>query len=245
LEFISILMSDEPVMQSGVSYYQRLLAGDEDEAEEIVEEYLKTHPMEQIYDEVLIPALNDVKRDFSFGKLDEGNQQFIFKATREILEDLNGLNPDASSSPAARIKKASPPTTPRVRILGCPVRDEADELALLMCRQLLSPIRYEMEVLPDEALTAEVVDQVAEKSPALICIVSLPPGGLSQTRYLCKRLRVRFPDTGIIVGRLGPQSASHQEALLAAGANKVATNMIELRNQITQVSQIIPVEKQG
>jgi predicted PurR-regulated permease PerM len=244
LEFISILMSDEPVMQSGVSYYQRLLAGDEDEAEEIVEEYLKTHPMEQIYDEVLIPALNDVKRDFSFGKLDEGNQQFIFKATREILEDLNGLNPDASSSPAARIKKDSPPTTPRVRILGCPVRDEADELALLMCRQLLSPIRYEMEVLPDEALTSEVVDQVAEQSPALICIVSLPPGGLAQTRYLCKRLRARFPDTRIIVGRLGTQSTNHQEALIAAGADKVATNMIELRNQIVQVSQIIPVDRQ-
>jgi hypothetical protein len=176
--------------------------------------------------------------------LDEGNQQFIFKATREILEDLNGLNPDASSSPAARIKKDSPPTTPRVRILGCPVRDEADELALLMCRQLLSPIRYEMEVLPDEALTSEVVDQVAEQSPALICIVSLPPGGLAQTRYLCKRLRARFPDTRIIVGRLGTQSTNHQEALIAAGADKVATNMIELRNQIVQVSQIIPVDRQ-
>jgi predicted PurR-regulated permease PerM len=244
LDFINVLMSDEPVMKSDISYYQRLLAGDQDEAEEIVEEYLKIHPMEQIYDEVLIPALNDVKRDFDFGKLDENNQQFIFKATREILEDLNGLNPDASSSPAAMIKKASPPTTPRVRILGCPVRDEADELALLMCRQLLTPIRYEMEVLADEALTSEVVDQVAEKCPALICIVSLPPGGLAQTRYLCKRLRGRFPDTRIIVGRLGTQTANHQKVLLASGADKVATNMIELRDQIVQVSQIIPVERQ-
>ena len=128
--------------------------------------------------------------------------------------------------------------------MGCPVRDEADELALLMCRQLLTPMRYEIEVLPDEALTSEVVDQVAEKCPALICIVSLPPGGLAQTRYLCKRLRIRFPDTKIIVGRLGTQTANHQEVLLAAGADKVATNMIELRDQIVQVSQIIPVERQ-
>ena len=56
--------------------------------------------------------------------------------------------------------------------------------------------RYEMERFwPDEALTSEVIDQVAEKSPRSICIVSLPPGGLAQTRYLCKRLRARFPDT--------------------------------------------------
>jgi predicted PurR-regulated permease PerM len=249
LEFISVLMSDEPVMQSNVSYYQRLLAGDQDEAEEIVEEYLKTHPMEQIYDEVLIPALNDVKRDFNFGKVDEGNQQFVFGATRSILEELNNLKPkpsaNATTSAEATTGDANhSAASPKVRIVGCPVRDEADELALLMCRQLLTPIRYEMEVLPDEALTSEVVDQVAEKCPALICIVSLPPGGLAQTRYLCKRLRVRFPDTRILVGRLGTQTTNHQEVLLAAGADKVATTMIELRDQVVQVSQIIPVERQ-
>jgi predicted PurR-regulated permease PerM len=249
LDFISVLMSDEPVMKSNVSYYQRLLAGDQDEAEEIIEEYLKTHPMEQIYDEVLIPALNDVKRDFDFGRLDAGNQQFVFGATRSILEELNNLKPKPSanattSAKATTVEANHSAASPKVRIVGCPVRDEADELALLMCRQLLTPIRYEMEVLADEALTSEVVDQVAEKCPALICIVSLPPGGLAQTRYLCKRLRVRFPDTRIIVGRLGTQTANHQEVLLAAGADKVATNMIELRDKVVQVSQIIPVERQ-
>jgi predicted PurR-regulated permease PerM len=244
LDFISVLMGDEPVMQSNVSYYQRLLAGDQDEAEEIVEEYLKTHPMEQIYDEVLIPALNDVKRDFDFGKLEQGNQQFVFAATRNILEELNSLKPKTSanataSAEATTVDANRSAASPKVRIVGCPVRDEADELALLMCRQLLAPTRYEMEVLADEALTSEVVDQVAEKRPALICIVSLPPSGLAQTRYLCKRLRVRFPDTRILVGRLGTQTANQREVLLAAGADKVATTMIELRDQVIQVSQII------
>jgi hypothetical protein len=96
-----------------------------------------------------------------------------------------------------------------------------------------------MEVLADESLTSEVVDEVAEKRPGLICIVSLPPGGLAQTRYLCKRLRVRFPDTKILVGRLGTQNANHRDALLDAGADKVATTMIELRDQVIQLSQII------
>jgi hypothetical protein len=95
-----------------------------------------------------------------------------------------------------------------------------------------------MEVLPDEALTAEMVDHVAEKRPALVCIVSLAPGGLAQTRYLCKRLRARFPDTRILVGRLGTQSGNHRDALLAAGADKVATTIIELRDQAIQLSQI-------
>jgi predicted PurR-regulated permease PerM len=244
LDFISVLMGDEPVMQSNVSYYQRLLAGDQDEAEEILEDYLKTHPMEQIYDDVLVPALNDVKRDFKFGKLDESSQQFVFGATRNILEELNSLKPKTSANTTASVKPTSididhSAAPPKVRIVGCPVRDEAEELALLMCRQLLASTRYEMEILADEALTSEVVDQVAEKRPALICIVSLPPGGLAQTRYLCKRLRLRFPDTRILIGRLGTQTANHRDVLLAAGADKVATTMIELRDQVMQLSPII------
>ena len=249
LDFISVLMSDEPVMQSNVSYYQRLLAGDEDEAEEIVEEYLQTHPAEQVYDDVFIPALNDVKRDFALGKLEESNQQYVFGATRNILEELNSLKPKISPNVKASAESASIDSnhsvgSPPIRIVGCPVRDEADELALLMCGQLLTPTRYAMEVLADEALTSEMVDHVAEKRPALVCIVSLPPGGLAQTRYLCKRLRVRFPDTRILVGRLGIQAGNHRDALLAAGADKVATTMIELRDQVIQASQIISVEAQ-
>jgi hypothetical protein len=159
------------------------------------------------------------------------------------LKPKNSANPKASAE-TTPIDANPLAGAPKVRIVGCPVRDEADELALRMCRQLLPTARYEMEVLADEALTSEVIDQVAEKHPALLCVVSLPPGGLAQTRYLCKRLRSRFPDTKIVVGRLGTQVADHRDALLGAGADKVATNLIELRDQVNQVSQIVPAETQ-
>jgi predicted PurR-regulated permease PerM len=235
LDFINVLMSDEPVMKSHISYYQRLLAGDQDEAAEIVEEHLENHPFQETCDEVMVPTLNYAKRDRALGRLAENDQQFIFQATREILEDLNGLNPEPSN-PAAMIKKA--PTTPRVRILGCPVRDDADELALLMFGYLLDPARYELMRLPDETLASEVIDQIAEKGPSLVCISSLPPGGLAQTRYLCKRLRNRFPDLKIIVGRWGTRSENNWSSLLAAGADKVGTTLVETRDQVIQLSQI-------
>ncbi len=50
LDFIGVLMSDQPAMESNISYYQRLLAMDQAEAAEIVEEHLKTHPQEQLFD---------------------------------------------------------------------------------------------------------------------------------------------------------------------------------------------------
>jgi len=240
LEFISVLMSDEPVMESNVSYYQRLLAGDQDEAAEILEEHLEDHPIEETYDNVLVPALNYARRDRAFGRLAENDQQFIYQATLEILDDLNGLKPRAFSSAGATagINNTSPLAASRFRIVGCSTRDDADELALLMFRQLLDPVRYELAIMGDETLTSEVIDRIAEQSPALVCIASLPPGGLAQTRYLCKRLRKRFPDLKIIVGRWGNRGEHNGDSLRAAGADHVGTTIGETRDHVIQLSQI-------
>ena len=245
LDFIGVLMSDEPVIEPSISYYQRLLAMDQDEAAEIVEEHLKSHPKEQIFDDLLVPALNYLKRDFAFGKMADNEQQFVLQATRQIIEDLDVFKTENGSLPAPAAEMATaaatqtPEGTPKVQIMGCPVRDEADELSLLMLRQLLDPLRYELEVIADELLAAEIIDQIAEKKPALVCLASLPPGGLAQTRYLCKRLRTRFPDSKLIVGRWGGRT-DNSNALTDAGADRIGNKIIETRDQIVQLSQILP-----
>jgi predicted PurR-regulated permease PerM len=244
LDFIGVLMSDQPAMESNISYYQRLLAMDQAEAAEIVEEHLKTHPLEQLFDGVLIPALNYARRDRGLGRLTEDGEQFVFRATREILEELNSLKPESSldasdSSQPATIVESSSVIVPKVHIWGCPAQDEADELALLMFRQLLDSTIYGVEIISDAMLTAEVVARIGEKSPAMICIAAVPPGGLAQTRYLCKRLRARFPNLKIAVGRWGI-GGEDGNSILLAGADKVGTTMIETREQMIQLSQISP-----
>jgi len=227
-----------------MSYYQRLLAMDQAEAAEIVEEHLKSHPEEQLFDTVLMPALNYARRDRELGRLTEDGEQFVFRATREILEDLNSLKPQGSSkvsdsSQPATIDENSPTILRKVRILGCPLQDEADELALLMFRQLLDSTRYEIEVIGDAVLTSEVAALVVEKSPAMIFIATVSPAGLAQTRYLCKRLRVRFPNLKIAVGRWG-MGSEDRNSILLAGADRVGTTMTETREQLVQLCQIGP-----
>ena len=73
----------------------------------------------------------------------------------------------------------------------------------------------------------------------MICIAALPPGGLVQARYLCKRLRARFPHLKIVVGRWGVGSED-SNSILIAGADRVGTTMIETREQMIQLSQISP-----
>jgi predicted PurR-regulated permease PerM len=242
MDFIGVLMSDQPAMESNISYYQRLLATDQAEAAEIVEEHLKTHPQEQIFDALLIPALNHARRDRELGRLTEEGEQFVFRATREILEDLNNLKPESSSEAphSEKVAMAGNEFTaalPKVHILGCPARDEADELALQMFRQLLDSTRYEVEVMSDVMLASEVVALIGEKSPAMVFIATVSPGGLAQTRYLCKRLRAQFSNLKIAVGQWGMGSEAGNSILLA-GADRVWTTMIETREQMIQLCQI-------
>ena len=126
--------------------------------------------------------------------------------------------------------------TNRPLVLGVPARDAADELALRMFGNLLDPGKWRLDVLPVTALASELIDRVQESRPAVVCVASLPPGGLSHLRYLCKRLRHRFPDLKIAVGVWGAEKGAgrSREALAASGADHVAANLAETRAQLTE-----------
>jgi len=114
-----------------------------------------------------------------------------------------------------------------------------------MFRQLVDSTKYEVEVMSDAVLTSEVVALIGENSPAMIFIATVSPGGLGQTRYLCKRLRARFPNLKIVVGRWG-MGSEDRDSILLAGADRVGTTMIETREQMIQLCQIsVPSEAQS
>ncbi len=244
LGFIGVLISDGPVLETSTSYYQRLVARDDDEALEIVDEFLKTHALEAVYDAVLVPALVAAKQDRQHNSLAEDDWHFIVQATREIVEDL-GTRQSPAETPAAVAAAAvvdgqGPISPSTIRMVACPARDEADEVALLMMQQLLDPRRYELEVVSAAMLTAEVLSLMEQQRASLICIAALPPGASAPTRYLCKRLRTRSPECKIVVGRWGfiGNIDENRALLLAAGADEVGTTLRETRSQVLALSQL-------
>lgn len=236
LQFFSILLGDEPVLDAEVTYYQRLLARDPDEATELVEEHLQSQPAETVYDEVLVPALVLAKRDREGGDLGPEEEEFILRVTTDLLNDL--------VLPQQQIHVIATKGLPEVEelralVLACPARDEEDELAVRMLAQLVSGAPCRFEVLAHETLAGELLERIQREKPTLVCIGALPPGGQTLTRYLCKRLRQRFPDLRIFVGCWG-QGDDLEETrarLLAAGATAVAGTLLESREQITPLVQ--------
>ena len=235
LRFIAVLMTAEEPLPPAATYYQRVLAEDDDEAAEIVEDYVKTHPVESVYDDVLVPALTQAKRDRARGHLSAEEERIVVRATREILERLD---PTILSAAGRRDEAAAP--APRgagmLRVFACPARDEADEAALLMFRALCDVTGGEVRVASAAMLASEVVSVVGEQPPDVVLVAGLPPGGLSQTRYLCKRLRAAVPDLPILVGRWSPDEAGDdvRTLLRAAGATDVAFTLIETRRLALQ-----------
>jgi hypothetical protein len=73
--------------------------------------------------------------------------------------------------------------------------------------------------------------------PALLCIGAVAPGGLSQARHLCKRLRSQCPELKIVVGRWGlhDEKEADRQHLLAAGADHVETTVLDTQRALAQV----------
>jgi hypothetical protein len=218
LKSLEILLGDEPALEPKTRFYQRLVARDHDEAADLALEQARESSVEQVYDELIVPALIHMKQDRELNDLTDSDERFVLEAVREIADELaEGRSTDEATHRAIR---------GRVRVLVCPARDGGDELGVELLQRLLDPVKWECLRLGN-ALSAELVSQVEADRPAAVCIVSLPPGGLAHTRYLCKRLRARFPELRILVGRWGLDDGIEQnrQQLCEAGASLVATSL--------------------
>jgi predicted PurR-regulated permease PerM len=228
LGFLAIMLGSEPALRPPARYYQRLLARDRHEAATIVREYLEAHPVDRLYDEVLAPALGLVRRGRKRGELRPDDEQFILQATREVLASLDGGG--ASAPP--------PSDGDRVIVLGVPGSDEVEEVMLLMLRNLVRTAGLDI-LVTSGGLSAGLGSLVQQKQPAVVFVASLAPGGLTQARYLCRRLRSQFPAIPIGVGRLGPRQGTEKarKFLLAAGAAWVATTLREAASQLAHITR--------
>jgi len=238
LTFLEVLLSDEPVTDLN-RYYQRLVARDQDGAMEIVEERLETQPLLEVYEDVLIPALYYTQQDQQRGNLTDEEAHTIYQAMHELIDDLSTSQamPSAEVVPSTPEEDTTVVLPPKVHILGCPAHDEADELALRMLQHVLDSRRFEVEVTRAALLAAEMLLLVEQSTPTLVCVGLVPPGGFAQTRYLCKRLRARFPTLPIVVGCWsGTQDeAEYLTRLRPDSLTQVGTTLTKTCQQIMQV----------
>lgn len=228
LEVVTVLMSDEPVLRPDRSYYQRLVARDEAEAAQLIAEFTTAHSGGEVFDQVLVPALNHAQRDHHRGRIDDADLRFVEEATHRIVDSLDPPSPAASPTPGDAL------------VLGLPARNDADQVALSMLPHVPDRGTWDLEIASPDLLASEIVDLVEERGPAVVLIAALAgTGDALHLRYLCKRLRARFPDLPIVVGWWGAEiDAATRTGLLETGGDRVTATIGEACGQLQELVRL-------
>jgi predicted PurR-regulated permease PerM len=234
LEFVGMLMADTPALAPEFGYYQRLLARDQSEAADLIEQHIKTGAPRTVYDALLLPALNYAERDRLEQRLSLDEETAVIDATRELLSDaaelIRRLQPEPSPPDDPALSEPREP----LRVLGFATNGGADELALEMLGHLLDDLPIVVEVAKGRMLASELVSLVQAQGVSVICLADLPPSPPSKTRYLVKRLHAALPEMRILVGRWSPRALADDSTQLLrdAGATLVASTLTETRTYL-------------
>jgi predicted PurR-regulated permease PerM len=211
LSFLNILLGTDPVFEPKQQVYQRLLAGDMEEATQLLENRLEHTSLVDVYDNVLIPALAIAETHWQLGELDEGKHKFIMQSLKEMLQDRSDrqqeklaaqVKKEVASADAAAGDAVSPEATrlSPLTILCLPARTEADEITAIMLAQILGTAGCSVQAVSVTSLADEMIDLINPSSVNVICVAATRPAAVMHARYLCKRLRVRFPAVKLVAG---------------------------------------------
>ena len=207
LEFLDVLLGDQPALSPAEGLYQRMLVGDADEALEQAEAQLKEHPLAVYYDDVAIPGLQLAANDSLRGVLTDEQLHGIMESICGVIVDL-GHEDEGDTNNADEVERLCASTT-RIdggwaeegAILCVAGRGKLDEAVCAMLAQVLGQNGLPARIVPHEAVSRAQIGQLDLSGVRLICVSYLEGvNSLSPLRYLIRRLRQRSADLKIMVG---------------------------------------------
>jgi predicted PurR-regulated permease PerM len=245
LSFFDVLLGNEPVFEPKKRIYQRLVAGDQEEADELLEDMLVHGPLVEVYDTVLIPALALAETHWHRGEFNDEKHRFIMDSLKEMIQDRIERQQEiesqaiANSAPVTNDNSGSVEsiTLPKLCILSLPARSEADEIAAMMLAHILETKNRVVQAVSVSSLASEMAEHVERHKADVVCVSATPPGAMMHARYLCKQLRRRFPKVNLVVG-LWDMNGDLSKATerIGNGATVVAT-LADAQEQIRLLTQ--------
>jgi predicted PurR-regulated permease PerM len=227
LQFLDILLGNQPVLSPEETLYQRLIAHDPEEATEQAEAFAREKSIEAFFDEVALPALVMAQHDSDRGVLAAHRRAVLAEAFAGVLDNLaeDGLvDPDEAAAQGPAI----------VCLAG---RGELDLAAAWLLRHLLRARGHRAIVFSPDAVSTFNLGRLPLDGVAVVCLSLLGGASDSRTRYLVRRLRRRARHAAIIVAYWGADAEfSATESIAATAADKVVT---DLAGAIVEIEAIV------
>jgi predicted PurR-regulated permease PerM len=220
LQFLDIMLGDQPALTPSQLVYQRMLAGDPIEAAEQAREYLKAASLEDYYDSVLTGGLGLAAADNRLGHLDAERLDRITATVRELVDDLDGHEdvqvveaPPSNTSPLATLVDAESDEdetrTPRVwqaprSILCIPGFSKLDEAAAIVLAQLLRRRGYGASAEQYDAMSVAKFFSLDLTGTEFVCICYADRPSNAKLHYAVRRLTKKTKSAYVMALFLGP-----------------------------------------
>jgi predicted PurR-regulated permease PerM len=235
LNFLTILLGDQPALTPAQMCYQRLLADDPHEALLQADRLLAGMPLIDYYEQVVLEGLRFARNDALRGVLPPAQLARIDQALLDIVEDLESVddsrhvNADPGNAEGATQTPAA--TAGPEAVLCVPGRGAFDEVVAAIVAQLLGRRGVVCETTSYEQVRSTRAAMVDAHDTRAICVVSLDaPESPPYLRNLVRRLRERTAQAVIIVGVGAPQ---RDDGPLAADDSntRIAATLKDLINE--------------
>ena len=211
-------------------------------------------PLVEVYDTMLISALALAETHWHRGELDEDRHKFILQSVKEMIQERGERQQEIARHAENRnrgrrgFQSRDCDQSSRLCILCLPARNEADEIAGMMLSQLVEMSGCLVQAVPVASAASELVDLVQQRNADVVCISAMPPAAVMHARYLCKRLRGRFPEAHLVVGLWNAQGDLNKaKERIGCGATvHVVATLADAQEQIRLLIQpLLPAsEKQ-
>ena len=220
LDFLAVVLGDEPALAPEQRLYQRLLAGDAGEASALAEESLETQDISQYYNSVAMDSLGLAHLDAARGRLSREAEAVLLATVQDVTLELAEYNigdvpaapqedtPHASSpSPSPSPSGTStPPSNTTVDhqntssfILCIAARSSLDEAAALLLSQLLAKRGFDSGNLGRIA-ASELNRNKFSADHTVVCVSQFGTDNPFEVRLLVRRLKRIAPQTIIVAG---------------------------------------------
>jgi predicted PurR-regulated permease PerM len=239
LHFLDVILGSEPVLTPDESFYQRLLAGDPEEATEQAEEFAKERSIDEFAEQVAIPVLARAQADSDHGILPPERRETVKNGFARILENL--FDDTVIEDPTNEGGVTQPESGFIVCLTG---RNELDEAAAMLLASLLRARGHRAYVFEVDSAGALGGHRVALRDAAVVCLSLISTASPARARHIVRRLRRRAPGARIIVGfwGLGATNAPPAETLPITSADAIATTLAEAIADIeTQMPALLPL----
>lgn len=221
LQFLDVLLGSQPALEPPTRLYQRLLAGDVEDAIELAAEQAEAGSVADFYHQIGIPALRLASGDHDSVATAEHRHRVVSGMDR-VIDELRELQP----APAGFGR-------PQVVCIGG--KWELDTLAARMLEHALSLAGVSAEHRAAGVSNADFFATLDLQGATIVCLSHFSPEPQTQVRYLCRRLRRRWPDLHIVLALWNAPAALLDEAgYKALGADAVATSINESVMRISQ-----------